>query len=505
MIEHRSTLPRDNPAKGFKVKDVDKTKAQLINELEQARQRIAGLEVHNQQLHSIMDALPVCISYVDATQHCRFANQAYEEWFGITNAELEGRHLKEIMGETAYQAGIEGHVEAVLSGEKVNFKGIVHVEGSSVRYVDVTWIPHFGVRKAVKGFFGFVRDITEYKQSEEQLQMFSHAISQSFDGVNITDMEGNIIFCNEASAKLYGYEIGELIGQHVSILNAQPGLAPGKIIPAIKAFGGWRGELRQKRKDGATFLCSMTTSLIQDESGTSLGMLGIVRDITERVQTEDKMKASLKEKEVLLKEIHHRVNNNLQVIDSLINLQSIHFSDGKTSQMFQEIRTRIRSMASIHRMLYQSKDLFRIAFGEYIQNLARNLFYAYRVHSEEIRLKLDVDNRLFLDIEMATPCGLIINELVSNALKYAFPKGKTGEICIDFHLQGSQFRLTVGDNGVGLPEGLDLQNSETLGLQLVTMLTKQLDGSINLDKTNGTQFEIAFDRHRSEADENLHR
>jgi len=219
----------------------------------------------------------------------------------------------------------------------------------------------------------------------------------------------------------------------------------------------------------------------------------MVEDITEHRRSEEQIKASLKEKEVLLKEIHHRVKNNLQVICSLLYLQSMKVGDKKALQMFSESQDRVRSMALIHEKLYQSKDMANIDFAEYVQSLTSYLFYSYGVKEGTISKKLNVDHVL-LDIDKAIPCGLIINELVSNSLKYAFPNGNKGEINIQLYSDNdNHVVMNIDDNGVGLPKGLDFQKTtKTLGLQLVKLLTRQLKGSIKLNQEAGTRYEIVF-------------
>lgn len=217
------------------------------------------------------------------------------------------------------------------------------------------------------------------------------------------------------------------------------------------------------------------------------------QEIVERKRVEEQIKASLKEKEVLLKEIHHRVKNNLQVISSLLNLQCRSITDEQTLAIFQESQHRVESMAYIHEQLYQSKDLSRIDFAEYIRKLAANLFCAYEASTNAITLKIDSENVL-LDIQAAIPCGLIVNELVSNSLKYAFSTDKKGEISIEFNSVDDNFTLIVSDNGKGFPQDLDFRNTESLGLQLVNALTEQLEGNIELDNSIGTEFKITFMR-----------
>ena len=207
----------------------------------------------------------------------------------------------------------------------------------------------------------------------------------------------------------------------------------------------------------------------------------------QRKRAEEALKASLQEKEVLLKEIHHRVKNNMQVISSLLSLQSRHLEDPKAIGMFKDSQHRIRSMALVHEKLYQSKDLSRIDFGQYLQNLIVYLVHSYQIDSGRIGLKIDVGGAA-LDINTAIPCGLIVNELVTNALKHAFPGGRKGEVRVTLRTgAGGKLTLTVGDNGVGWPAEADFRRTETLGMQLVTMLVDQLDGSIELEKKTGNR------------------
>ncbi len=215
-------------------------------------------------------------------------------------------------------------------------------------------------------------------------------------------------------------------------------------------------------------------------------------EIAERKRAEEQIKASLREKEVLLKEIHHRVKNNLQIISSLLYLQSKNIKDKETLEMFQDGQNRVRSMALVHERLYGSQDLARIDLAEYVRNLTSYLFRSYGVNTNVIALNISADD-VFLGIDTAIPCGLIINELVSNCLKHAFPDGREGEIRIEFHSDGdNKFTLLASDNGVGFPKDLDFPDMESLGLQLVNMLVNQLEGTIEVDTSGGTAFKIRF-------------
>ncbi|MBA3018841.1 MAG: PAS domain S-box protein [Proteobacteria bacterium] len=199
-----------------------------------------------------------------------------------------------------------------------------------------------------------------------------------------------------------------------------------------------------------------------------------------------------KEKEVLLREIHHRVKNNMQVISSLLKLQSRSIKDKRSVEMLKESQDRIRSMALVHEKLYKSKNLTNIDFNEYIEHLVQTLFRSYAVNREKIRLKLNIE-RVMLKIDKAIPCGLIVNELVLNSLKHAFADGDKGEIEVSLvFINENEVELFVSDNGIGVPEGMDFKNSESLGLKLVNILTDQINGKLYLDQSKGTKFQIRF-------------
>jgi len=222
------------------------------------------------------------------------------------------------------------------------------------------------------------------------------------------------------------------------------------------------------------------------------------KEINERTQAEEKIEASLREKEVLLKEIHHRVKNNLQIISSLLSLQSGYIDDKQTLRLFKNSQERVMAMALIHEKLYQSGDLSRIDFQEYIRSLIPYLFESYSLKSGHVRLDMEIEN-VALNIETAIPLGLIVNELVSNSLKHAFPGSKEGELQIKLEKSegkkdenGYDYTLIIADNGIGFPDGLDFKKSDRLGMVLVHSLVKKLRGAIDLDRREGTRFIIKF-------------
>jgi two-component sensor histidine kinase len=243
-------------------------------------------------------------------------------------------------------------------------------------------------------------------------------------------------------------------------------------------------------KGGDSFWAIISVGCIEYK-GKPTGIVTII-DITDTKRAEEELQASLAEKEVLLKEVHHRVKNNLQIISSLLELQSDYITDDRSCRFLRESQDRIKSMALIHERLYESRDLASINLAGYIDDLCGHLFHSYFADPGRIRLKVDAED-MKLSIDKAIPCGLIINELVSNCLKHAFPDGRDGEIIICLHAgSGNRITLSVADNGVGLPPDLDFRKTATLGLQLVNMLTKQLQGHLETHNDHGAVFTLWF-------------
>jgi two-component sensor histidine kinase len=218
------------------------------------------------------------------------------------------------------------------------------------------------------------------------------------------------------------------------------------------------------------------------------------QEITERKKAEETISISLEEKKVLLKELHHRVKNNMTVISSLLRLQSAQVEDERYQAMFNESINRIKTMASLHEKLYQSEDLAKINFSDYIRDMADHMFMSYGLSPHQVKLIKEIEG-ITLGAGTANPCGLIINELLSNSLKYAFPEGRTGEVRVVLRKNDNdEIELTVGDNGVGMPDDLDIKNTDTLGLKLVNALVSQLRGKIELNRKEGTEFRVTFRR-----------
>lgn len=342
--------------------------------------------------------------------------------------------------------------------------------------------------------WGSISDITERKDAERRLRLLAHTITSTRDCVSLTDLHDRILFVNDAFLSTYGFPEEELLGQDIA--RVRPGGEQTADLASIQEKtleGGWYGELVNRRADGTLFPVELWTSVVRNDEGEPVAMVGVARDITARRQAEEELRSSLREKEVLLKEIHHRVKNNLQVISSLLSLQSEYLKDPEMVKVFKESQNRVRSMALIHEKLYQSRNLAEIDFGDYLRELTNQLLRSYGIGAHGVSLDLNA-TRVLLAVDRAIPCGIIVNELVTNALKYAFPNGRDGRINIDLHpINENRVRLIVRDNGVGFPEQVDFETSESLGLTLVRMLAEQVQGEMVMQPGRpGAEFTMTF-------------
>ncbi len=343
--------------------------------------------------------------------------------------------------------------------------------------------------------YGTNQDITERKKVENALNNSENKYRTIFENVQDIfyqiDKEGNIIEISPSVERYSGYTPSELIGKPVETFYLNPE-DRGHLLKKIQEKGEISDyEIILKDKDNNLFYVSTNAHVLFDSSKKPVGIEGSLRDITERKNIEIALKKSLEEKEMLLKEIHHRVKNNLMVISSLLSLQSQYIKDKESQDIFKESQNRAKSMALIHERLYQSTDLKSIDFGDYIHTLATDLFHTYVSDPGRVKLNMNVKN-VMVDINTTVPLGLIVNELVTNSMKHAFPEGKEGEINIEFHKRKDEFILVISDTGVGFPEDIDFKNTDSLGLQLVNNLVSQIDGNITLDKSHGTEFKIKF-------------
>lgn len=334
---------------------------------------------------------------------------------------------------------------------------------------------------------------------QEFFERYEALFERSIYCIYLHDLKGKFLDANKAALNLLGYSKEDLPSLDLpSILTKDQLQKAFEIIETGKESGSQKEpvEYRLRRKDGSYVWVVVEATVIYRE-GKPYAIQGVAMDITKRKKAEEKIKASLREKDVLLKEIHHRVKNNMQIISSLLSLQSAQTKDKQALTILKECQNRIKSIALIHGRLYQSEDFAKVDFAEYVQSITSHLYRSYGINSNTIKLDLKIKN-IHLDLNAAIPCALIINELVTNSLKHGFPDGKKGKINVFIHpLNKGKCEMIISDNGIGLAEEIDIRKTKSLGLHLVNILAKdQLDGNIKLDRTKGTHFCIQFETKR---------
>ncbi|OEC87569.1 MULTISPECIES: PAS domain-containing sensor histidine kinase [Methanobacterium] len=422
------------------------------------------------------------------------ANSEFEKLSGYLKEEMEGKKSWiDLIAEEDLEMVRKYHSLRKINPESVpqNYETKLINKQGNIKdvYVTVALIPN--TKNCVVSFL----DISERKKTEKSLKesetRYRELLENSFDAVVIHD--GNkVISANTVAMELLGIKNPEeftnipliefIHGEyHKTVMErVQKMLKNSETLPPIEEKFLRADETPIDVEVLATGFTYNSKSVVQV----------VFRDISRRKKIEKDIKTSLEEKELFLKEIHHRVKNNLQIISSLLDLQVNYVDHKETVNVLRGSKDRVKSMAMIHDMLYQSTDLANIDFSNYIKNLVQDLFYSYGVKNN-IKLIIDAEE-VFLNIETAIPCGLIINELVSNSLKYAFPDNKSGKVFVSFHMHDKCLELIAADNGIGLSDDINFGNIQTLGLQLVNMLINQLEGSVELERNGGTAFRIRF-------------
>ena len=365
---------------------------------------------------------------------------------------------------------------------------------------DFVWVEStakaiFDTSNNFKSVIFSTRDISRRKEvetalleTEKSLNAFINAITEA---EFMLDTEGTILFANDTLCKRVNMSKEEIIGANAYDVLPED-LTKKRREKINRVIESGESLIYSDQRDG--IYLNNHIYPIKNENGKVYRLAIVSIDITPLKSAENALKVALKEKELLIKEIHHRVKNNLMVISSLLNLQSRYIKDKEALGLFRESQTRAKSMALIHERLYKSDDLKSINFGEYISNLANDLFRTYGADRNKLELDLRMKNtdNLNVDINTAVPLGLIVNELLSNSIKHAFPDDRGGKIMVDFHKEDDGFILIISDNGIGFPEELDYKNTKSLGLQIVNTLTNQIGGVITMNVQDGTTFTIEF-------------
>jgi PAS domain S-box-containing protein len=342
-----------------------------------------------------------------------------------------------------------------------------------------------------------IRDITERKRADDALrqseQKYRILTESSPDAIFIMDTDHRVIYANMLASTLMSEGLRRIIGARENEADKPEG-ATGASHEITRVFATGQIVKREDRltgRGGREIWLDSTFMPLYDETGNAYAVLGVSHDITSRKNMETQIESSLKEKEYLLKEIHHRVKNNLQVISSLLSMQARKATDAKVKEVLTESQNRVKSIALVHEKLYQSRSLDRIEYGDYLTKVVMHLFESFNVNPAQISWKVNAKN-VDVNIEQAVPCSLILNEMITNSLKYAFPEGRKGEIIISFVLTDGYYTLDYRDDGVGVAPGANLERAGSLGMQLIGGLTRQLDGKLTIDTAAGVHYTIIF-------------
>lgn len=405
--------------------------------------------LEDNNFRTFIDAAPDAIVVVDKNGVIVFINELTEKIFGHSSDELLGQKV-EILMPAKYQKEHINHRTNYFKAPRTRRMGegkelFGRRKDGSEFSIEISLSPIITPDQAF--VMSIIRDISVRKSMET---LFKGLLESAPDGIVVINSQGIIQLVNGQTEKLFGHKKEELIGKPIEILvpdgHKESHVAKRNNYinnPHTRPMGAGLSLTGQK-KDGSTFPVEVSLSPLQIHDGVLI--TSIIRDVTDRTKVQNQISDSLKEKEALLKEIHHRVKNNLQITSSLLNLQSDYIHDPESKELFIEGQNRIRSMALIHEKLYKAKDLSNINFSEYIKSLASLLSRTYYDHSKKIKIDID-ESDINLSINTAVPCGLICNELITNSLKHAFPDGRSGRIHFSCQANDHEIAIILEDNG----------------------------------------------------------
>jgi PAS domain S-box-containing protein len=336
--------------------------------------------------------------------------------------------------------------------------------------------------------------VTDRKDDDNQIRLQARMLDAVGDAVIAVDTDQKIIFWNEAAIGMYGWRKEEVIGHNIIEVTV-PELSQDdalKIIAQLNKGENWSGEYRVRHRDGHEFPVYVIDTPVFDDNGNIIAIIGASRNISEQKRTDEERITSLKEKDVLLREIHHRVKNNLQLMSSLLDMSRTRTVDEQTRHILTDMMLKIQTMSQIHKRLYESKQLGKISLTGQIRDQISGLSEIFSHNGHEIRCEINHEE-VFLPVDQALPCALVINEILSNAYKHAFKGREHGTIEIVALQENDRIRITVHDDGIGLPAHFNISNSNSLGLKLIkTLVQHQLKGTLQVKNRNGTEISIEF-------------
>lgn len=456
------------------------------------------LITQREYLRHILDTDPNLIFVKDASSRFVLVNRAFAEFYNATIEELIGKLEFDLpWNQTDQERFVKSDRDVMASNQSTTeeVRTINPITGKEAHFI-TTKKPLLDADGNMN-ILGVVTDITEQKRQEKNVRkselMLQEIFNRVADALFIIDGQTfQIVDCNPKAILLFSArEKSELLKVPISNLRAKEDRGQkfwGDFLHNLTEVNPSR-EIELISPDGTELWASLAAAQFVLE-GRSLILLRIV-DITAQKRSEEQIMLALHEKEILIQEIHHRVKNNMAVISSLLQLQTGYIKDPELINVFRDSQSRIKSMALIHEKLYQSKTLAKVEMESYIRELARTLLYTYNSRKTDISVNISADE-VYLDINSAVPCGLIINEIISNACKHAFVGREKGSIDISFTNHSGQFQLLVKDDGIGMPEGTDFSRFNSLGMSLVNALSSQLGARLEIQTQKGISYKITF-------------
>ncbi|MDD5141999.1 response regulator [Methanoregula sp.] len=540
ILKNKDGVPRHVTATSHVVRDASGSPVAIegiLHDVTDRKQMEAALVASEEKYRTLADFLPVMVFETDREGRATFANRLTFPTFGITPADIvNGINILDHIVIEEREDAKQGVKELFRGRERIPREyTLVKKDGSRFPALIRSTAIHDWKSQTITGIRGVVIDLTEQKKQESALKEAysgleqkvterTHELSELTESLKKEIAEKNRVMealtTSEEKYRTLVEQIGDIvfhvdpsglityISPHVlgDIDNPQApinviDIAPAEYrrqihalidpsAPSHDVISGFELPLLLS-VNVRTVLYEINATPTFDKENAYTGYSGIARNITERKNLQNAIAASLLEKETLLKEIHHRVKNNMQVISSLLNLQIRLMKDEKSREALLESQNRVMSIALVHEKLYQSKSFAEIDFRDYLMKISENLMQSFGVPRGKVRVDIRGEN-VVLPLEKAIPVSLIVNELLSNAFKYAYPNERTGTILVSLQQDGNRYTLLIRDDGIGLPESVTLDNIETLGLQLVVSLVGQLVGTIALDRSNGTEFSIEF-------------
>lgn len=462
------------------------------------------------QAHSILDHIFTFVGVLAPDGTVLEANRASLEAAGITLDDVRGRKFWDcywwnLEPETAHR--IARAVRSAAAGATPRFDIEKRMAGNSVLTIDLILSPVHDDSGTVTHLIYSAIDVSDRKAGEAALQRseqrFRQVVESAPDGLAMVDANGHMVLVNTGMENIFGYTRGEMLGNIIEMLmpqrhrGAHGALFQGYLAdPTARDMAG-RRELYARRKDGSEFPVEIGLNPIPTETGTMV--LATIQDVTRRKADRQLIERSLEEKTVLLHEIHHRVKNNLQVISSLLNLQARNAAPS-VGQALSESQGRVKAMALIHQLLYERNDFSQVDLATYLQRLCGLLQESYRSGPARFSLHVNAAEPVHLNLQRAVPCGLLVNELVTNAIKHAFPDGRSGHINVTLApIDDDHCAITVADDGVGLPSEVSPGTGRSLGMQLIPLLSDQAGGQWQVFREHGTRFELKISTTPQEA------